>query len=370
MSIPAPRNSGPPPRSALKTRLSSALAWTPFDDPDRLDELISPLGSRFALTRLLARVESVETETPDTCSLHLRPNWRWRGFSAGQHLRVGVDIDGRRHWRSYSLSSDPAERRRIRITVKRQPGGKVSNWLHDNVRAGTVLMLEAAEGDFVLAPPIPDKLLLIGAGSGVTPLHSLLQALRDAPDAPDVCFVHVARDREHAIFAEAFEAMARQWPRLRLIRHFTAESGRPVLSDLLAQIPDFAERECLLCGPESLMQTVRNQWNTLGLGARLRWEHYGLHFEAAAAAERSSVTCLSSGRSFDAAGDTPLLVEAERAGLAPTHGCRRGICHSCRYLKQSGIVHNLLTGEISSEPEQFIQLCVCAARSPLALQDL
>ena len=109
-----------------------------------------------SLHEIRARVVAVTAETPDTKSLHLRPNARWRGHLAGQYTAVEVEIDGVRVRRCYSISSAPSDPI-LTLTVKRVPGGRVSNWLHDHVAPGEVLVLGPAAGDFVApaaaAPP-------------------------------------------------------------------------------------------------------------------------------------------------------------------------------------------------------------------------
>lgn len=356
-----------------KPRLQRWLgsSWLhPLNDLDTFDELIEPLGRRWALTRLLASVESIDDETADTKTFWLRPNWRWPGFRAGQHLPVSVEIDGRRHWRSYSLSSAPADRKRVAITVKRQPQGKVSNVLHERLRPGAILRLAPPDGEFALPEPRPSKLLMISAGSGITPMRAMLHALRREAYDGDIAFVHVCRGPEHRIFGDELARWSETWPALRLISHDSTAQGRPDPLSLLDAVPDHRDRHLLLCGPEALMQPLRAHWTALGLDDRLSWERYGFYFDPKGEADSAEVHCLSSGKTFTASTGQPLLFEAERAGLSPDHGCRRGICHSCRYRKKSGIVHNLITGQTSSEPDEMIQLCVCTARSELLLEDL
>jgi ferredoxin-NADP reductase len=159
------------------------------------------------------RVLAVVDETADTKTFVLRPNRNWPGFRAGQHVGVEVEIDGVRHQRRYSLSSAPSARRVIAITVKRQPGGKVSPWLHDRVRAGDVVGLEPPAGTFTLPTPLPERLLMVSAGSGITPVMAMLRDLAASP-ALDVVFVHVARRPDDAIFAAELARLASSRPGL------------------------------------------------------------------------------------------------------------------------------------------------------------
>ncbi|MDB5967713.1 MAG: ferredoxin reductase [Hydrocarboniphaga sp.] len=341
----------------------------PLNDLDSLDELIAPFAGRFAFSRLLARVVAITVETADTRTFWLAPNRHWRGFQAGQHVPVSFEINGRRYTRSYSLSSDPADRRRIGITVKRHAGGRVSQALHEQLRVGNVISLSQASGDFTLPAALPAQLLMIGAGSGVTPMRSLLYALRRSGYSGDIVFVHVSRRHEDAIFGAELQQLAGAWPALRMVWLHTAQSGRPQLADLLAQVPDYRARQTLLCGPLRFMQPLQQHWKESGLSERLSWEQYGLFAEPQPGEQPRQVLCLASGTQFQAAAGEPLLVAAERAGLHPVYGCRKGLCRSCRSIK-SGITRNLLTGEVCSESGVLVQLCLHAAESDVQLLEL
>jgi len=365
------RASGDEPGRALRgARSLLASRWLhPFNDLDTLDELIAPFAGHQAFSRLLAKVVSVEIETADTLSFQLRPNRHWRGFVAGQHVAVAIEINGRRLQRSYSLSSDPADRSRIAITVKRQPGGRISAALHAGLRTGSVLALSQASGDFVLPAPLPERLLLIGAGSGVTPLRSMLHALRSAGWQGDLVFLQICRDRSDAIFGAELEQIASAWRPMTLIRHFTAALGRPDLAALISQVPDYRSRYTLLCGPESFMRPLREHWAAAGLADRLGWERYGIVAEPASDDRPREISAAKSGLRFQAAPGEPLLLAAERAGLSPVYGCRIGICHSCRYRK-TGLTRNLVTGERCAEAGALVQLCICVAESAVELEEL
>jgi ferredoxin len=134
-------------------------------------------------------------------------------------------------------------------------------------------------------------------------------------------------------------------------------------------VPDFAERHAWLCGPESFMAMVRERWQREGLAERLACEHFAAPAPPAAAPGAPvRVRATRANRSFTASGARPLLVEAEQAGLAPRHGCRIGICRTCRCRLTRGTVENLRTGERTSEPGRLIQLCVSVPRSDLELE--
>jgi stearoyl-CoA 9-desaturase NADPH oxidoreductase len=337
----------------------------PFNDVAAIDDLLTQIHPTWALGAIKARVVALVTETADTTTFALAPNRNWPGFHAGQHVGVDVEIGGVRHQRRYSLSSVASRRRRIAITVKRQPGGVVSSWLHDRVRPGDVLRLSAPSGAFTLPDPPPAKLLLLAGGSGITPLMSMLRSLRDA--AADVTLVDVARRPEDAIFDAELRALAKIRPAFRRYAHYSADAGRFDPRTLAQLVPDYAERLTMLCGPAGLMASCREHWETRGIASRLHVESFGVATVATTDAAHE-IRCTRSERVFTAGAEAPLLVAAERAGLRPRYGCRMGICHSCVCVKRSGTVENLLTGQLSTEPNTRIQLCISRARTTLSLE--
>src|SRR5215831_2546620 len=143
--------------------------------PDDYLELVNPLWST---RELRGRIERVQRESPSTVTIWIKPGWRWPGHLPGQYLRVGVEIAGVLYWRAYSLTSAPGRPDgRIAITPKLVPGGKVSPYLCERARLGTIVRLGGVEGAFVLPSPTPERMLMISAGSGITPIVSMLRAL-------------------------------------------------------------------------------------------------------------------------------------------------------------------------------------------------
>ena len=152
---------------ALQRRAYGAMRslFTPLLPDDYL-ELINPLWST---QELRGRIERIYPETEDAVTILIKP---------GQYLRIGLDIDGVRHWRAYSLTSDPdREDGRISITVKNVDEGTVSPHLVRGCEPGVIVGLGGVEGDFVLPEELPEKLLFISAGSGITPIMSMLRHL-------------------------------------------------------------------------------------------------------------------------------------------------------------------------------------------------
>src|SRR5882724_104328 len=143
--------------------------------PDDYLELVNPLWST---RELRGRIERIERETADAVTVHIKPGWEWPGHRPGQYVRLGIAVDGIHHWRAYSLTSDPDRSDGcIAITPKLVPSGKVSPFLNTRVRPGAIVRLGGIEGTFALPDPLPGRALFISAGSGITPIMSMLRGL-------------------------------------------------------------------------------------------------------------------------------------------------------------------------------------------------
>lgn len=360
-----------PPLPAASQALAGLLSsrWLrPLNDRAALDDLLGMVSATWSLTATRARVVEAIRRTADARTLVLRPNGRWPGHRAGQHTTVEVEVAGRRLRRTFSLSSPPRRDGLVEITVKRHEGGRVSTWWNREASVGDVLTLGDPAGDFVLPSPLPGRLVLISAGSGITPLMAMLGDLEARRADVEVLFFHVARSRRDVLFLEELEALARTRPGLELVLHPTETAGRPgaeVLAGLARRAP---AAPAFVCGPDAFMDDVRRAWAEAGIDAALHFERFGLARRAATSGVDETVTTTRSGRSFVVAAGQSLLEAAEAAGLRPAHGCRIGVCHTCKCRKISGTAEDLRDGRRHDEDGEMIQLCVSTARSPLVLE--
>lgn len=345
--------------------LRTATWLHPLNDVAAIDDVLAMLHPTWALGRIKARVAAIRDEAADVKTFVLRANRRWPGHRAGQHVGVDVEIDGVRHQRRYSVASAPDGGRTFAITVKRQPGGIASSSLHERLRVGDVLAIDPPAGDFVLPNPLPTRLLMLSAGSGITPLIAMVRALARRPTRVEVAFVHVSRGS--ALFGAELRALAAETSWLALHLHDTTRDGRFDPRSIATLVPDWTTRPALLCGPTSFMDACRTEWR--GHESLVHTESFGGHPSVRQndATTSATVTCTRSERSFTADAALPLLVAAEHAGLSPRFGCRMGICRSCLCRKLAGTVENALTGAVSSTPGERIRLCVSRARGDVTL---
>lgn len=336
-------------------------------DTDKLEFWLRHVNPLFALDRVRARVTAVHVDTPRVRTLILRPNARWRGFRAGQHVMLTLEVAGRRLTRTFSLSGGEDEPT-LRLTIGRQPNGRVTGALHDRVRPGAVVEISQAQGEFVLPDDPRTPLLLIAGGTGITPFLAMLRTLAARGGRRDVVLLGWAPSASELIARRELALLPQRLPGLRIHTAYTragAARFSPQLLDVV--VPDFRERLTYVCGPDALTDAVAAHWHDAGLDGRLRREWFGAPRGAVAGSGPVAVACTRSGRTVTVPGVRSLLVELEAAGLTPAHGCRAGICRQCTCMLASGAVEELRTGGTRNETDEPIQLCAVRARSDLVL---
>ena len=330
-------------------------------------ELVNPLWTQHVLK---ARVVSVWDDTADTRTLTLRPGRGWRSHRAGQFVRLGVPIDGKRHTRTYSISSAPGrDDGCITVTVKAIDGGRVSQHLARNVKVGSYLPLGEPQGEFVMPESMPVHPLFITGGSGITPVMSMLRSyVLEYEVIPDVTHMHYAPHALDVIFGAELQQMQAGQKHYHLHKYYTrasegAASVHFSAEQLEAACPDWREREVWACGPSSLLDAVEAHWAKAGLSRQLHVERFRAKVAVmpAAGAKEGRVFFMASQVQAQSDGCTNLLRVAEDAGLNPPHGCRMGICHGCNTTLVSGCVRDTRTGGLIAEPGDTVQVCVCTA---------
>ena len=334
--------------------------------PDDYLELINPLWST---QELRGRIERVVPETPDAVSVLIRPGHEWRGHQPGQYLRIGVVVDGVHHWRAYSLTTDPVRPDGlIGITPKRVESGVVSPYLVHRARPGDIVRLGGVEGTFVLPRPVPAKLLLISAGSGITPIMSMLRALDRDDEFTDVVHIHSARSADRVIFASDLAALGTRHADYRLHLQLTGDAGRVSPTDLDRLCPDWRERQTFASGPRELLDALTAHWGAEGDPQLLAMERFQPMADAPVdAGAGGRIVFAKSGLEAESDGATPILVAGEAAGAELPFGCRMGICHTCIGRLCSGEVRDLRTGEVHGTAGEMVRTCVNAPEGPVEI---
>ncbi|MEU8227993.1 ferredoxin reductase [Actinoplanes sp. NPDC048967] len=327
------------------------LLTTPVVPADYLD-VIAPLRNAGVLR---ARIEAVRPETRDAVTLVLRPGRGFRRHEPGQYVRLGVDVDGVRLWRAYSVTSAPG---RLSVTVNAVKDGAVSNHLIKHARRGMIVHLDQPAGDFTLPAVRPAKVLFVTAGSGITPVMGILRSALH--ELKDVVVVHSAREREAVVFGDELRTLAAAG-RIRFVERHTATAGRIAPPELATLVPDLAERHTWACGPNEMLDDLGAHFAEAGI-TRLHVERF--RPTVIATGDGGKVTFGRTGTVVDADGSTPLLEAGEAAGVLMPSGCRMGICFSCVLPMTEGAVRDLRDGSITTAVEGdnvLVQTCVSAA---------
>jgi ferredoxin-NADP reductase len=359
MTTTVPRaNTVRSPLATLRNRAVrlAEMVTTPLLPVDYLD-LFDPLRSGAALR---GRIEAVRPETRDAASIVIRPGKDWLPHIPGQYVRIGIDIDGVRQWRAYSITSvlDSADGC-FTITVKAIPDGKVSNHLVHRVRPGTIVQLDQATGDFCLPEQAPEKALFVTAGSGITPVMGILR--NSAEHLTDTVLVHSAPTADDVVFGAELRQMAAEG-RIRLIEQHTDTAGMLDARSIAELVPDLHERSTWACGPVGMLEALEEHWASVGVADRLYTERF--RPRVLVTGEGGTVTFTKNGTTVEADGATPILDAAEEAGVLMPSGCRMGICFGCVLPLREGAVRDLRNGEITTAAPGdgvLVQTCISAA---------
>lgn len=375
---------GPLPSAARRLLGNPVLEaiTTPYGT-SRFLEILHPL---WTLEGGRALVTETRPETPEITTIVLRPDHAWTGSHPGQHVRIGVVVDGTLRTRTYSISSSAhRDDGAFTISVKRKPEGLVSGHLVDHLEPGSVVRCSPATGEVVLPERRPDQLLLVSAGSGITPHAGMLRTLADEGHRGEVTLLHYARTPADVPFADDLAAIARRLPNVEVVVALTGEppsadaasatsaftrpgiGGRFVADHLADLVPDHLDVPTFACGPTGLVDAVEAHYLDAG-SPQLQVERFtppalvatGPAAGGSVRFATSDVEVTDDGRS--------LLEQAEAAGLEPANGCRMGICHTCTRTKTAGAVTDRRTGRTSTAPDEPVQICVTVPAGDVVLE--
>lgn len=360
-------------RTTLTSRPVAVLT-----SPHHIDTYLERVHPRATAEAVRARVLEVRRETGDASTVVLRANGAWKGFEPGQHVQFGVEVDGTRRVRVFSVASSAVassrrDRRIFAVSVKAHPDGYVSQYLHHEMTPGTTVYLSQAEGEFVLPAQVPERVLLLSGGSGITPVMSMVRTLRDRQHHGRITFVHYARTRADEMFTSELDELDAAG--VEIIRIYTRESpadthaadaqlsGRFTIDHLKHLGIDPVDTLTYACGPAGLIATVRDTYAGLGASDQLRMEYFKVPTVDPALLEENAAEATGtlefdlSGAEIENTGAT-ILEQAEAAGLTPAYGCRMGVCNTCAVKKLGGAVRHVVSGEIKANTDETVKICV------------
>ncbi len=348
-------------RKALASRPIASLT-----SPFTIDHFLDQIHPMLAAENVRARVVDVIHETGDASTVVLRPNGVWNGFTPGQHVQFGVEVDGKRRVRVFSVSSSRTNKNKtFSVSVKAHPDGYVSQFLHHDLKPGTIVYLSQAEGEFVLPRETPDNLLLVSGGSGITPVMSMIRTLRDSGHSGRVTFLHYARSLEDEMFSDELDEIAAKVPQAKVVRVFTRRpaagaelKGRFSIDHLKHLGIDPSDTLTYVCGPAGLIASVRDTYEELGASDQLRMEYFKVPSVDLDAADATGTLTFDNATLETENTGATILEQAEAAGLKPEFGCRMGVCNTCAIKKNHGAVRHVISNEISANTDETIKICV------------
>ncbi|SUZ32854.1 3-ketosteroid-9-alpha-monooxygenase, ferredoxin reductase component [Roseibaca ekhonensis] len=322
-------------------------------------------------------------EAPDVATFVFRaPSGAWFDYRAGQFVTLELPVPGGPVERTYTISTSPSRPLNIAVTVKAQAGSTGSRWMLDNLRKGMRLKAYGPAGIFTL-PDQPDgRYLLIGAGSGITPMMSMATYLYDYSKNTDARLIACARRPSELIFRDRLIQMSRRVPGLRLSFAVTEEEPYDVWTGYLGRFnqlmlslmaPDYLDRDIYCCGPEPFMQMVRDSLNALGYDMdRYNQESFGAPVACAAEevvpddvvpdeAATAEVTFARSGVVVPCFETDTILAMARAEGVRIPSGCTFGVCGTCKVKKRAGEVHMVHNGGIAQEDIDAGYILACCS---------
>ncbi len=325
----------------------------------------------------------VQSETKDVKTFIFKlPVGIKTNYLAGQFLTLNLMINGKQVNRSYTLSSSPSRADTLSITVKKILGGEVSNFLHQTMQPGETVMAQAPAGIFHHNLITQEQVLLLSAGSGITPMLSILKYLADNQINKKITFLHSAHTQSDLIAKQEIQLLAKQQKNTQVIYTLTKESppdwrgyqGR-ITQEMLANVPNLTECSILVCGPAEFMTTAKALLLSLGVDeANYHQESFG--FDLALAVKIPDREMKSCNILFDSwdnyyQGDNQLTVleQAEAAGVDIPYSCRSGFCGTCKIKLESGEVDMKEDSGLSPDDKDagYILSCSCVPLSDLVI---
>lgn len=322
-------------------------------------------------------VRRVQQVTHDVVSVVLQPTRPGAlRFLPGQYVVLGVELEGRRVERCYTISSPPTRPHLLTVTTKLMPGGALSPGLH-SLLPGARVDVRGPYGEFTVAAHPASRLLLLSAGSGITPTLATLRTMADLADDTDVVVVHCSRTPADLVCRAELEAIAQSLSAVRL--HWVVERADPAWAGpvgridaglLRALVPDAAARETYTCGPPAYMTSARAALHELGADpSRCHEESFVLAetpslpvAKPPTSGDAGEVTVRFTRSGVDVRSDrrTTVLAAAARAGVRLPSSCEEGLCGTCKSTLLSGEVDMTHQGGIRPREiaqQQFLPCC-------------
>jgi ferredoxin-NADP reductase/DMSO/TMAO reductase YedYZ heme-binding membrane subunit len=294
---------------------------------------------------------------------------------AGQYLNIALMIDGRRVNRSYTIASSPVHRDYVEISVKRDPKGVASQFLHDHVTEGMKFKIGAPAGKFYFAGTEAKRVVLVAGGVGITPMMSVIRTLTHRKWTGEMTLLFSVRKPEDVIFQAELDALRAAHPNLRCEYVVTSERGHITKAIVANVLPDLGGCRVMLCGPDPMMTAMRGLFVDLGVpDAHVTQEAFisPLQVVAGATPAETPLEGVAANISFQRTGisgeanDMTILEVAEECGVEIPYECRSGICGQCKTPLLSGKVTMDSQDALTASDRSKGLILACQARAATA----
>ncbi|KGT48646.1 ferredoxin reductase [Acinetobacter sp. HR7] len=323
------------------------------------------LNPIWSVNQALGKIVQKENAAQDMVSLKIQVNRLFKFGEAGQHHPVFVVVNGIRYERSYSLTQVNAQH--VLLTIKKVDGGKVSNWATDIAQVDDVIEFGQPFGDMTLANDIA-PLVLLAAGSGITPMLSLLEALEKSGEFAQqpVQLLYWVKHYQDVAFKQRFETLAAKYPNFTFKVFATQEqpAAERLNASHLADLQNLEQSTVYACGPSGFVAQAEN----LCAQAKVfKSEAFSMSLTDNTETGFVNVTLTQSNKVVSIPKGQSILVSLEQQNIKPNHGCRMGICNKCACNKVEGSTKNLVNGAQNKEPGNLLKICVNSAQTDLVI---
>lgn len=340
-----------------------------------VDVVIDPYSANFWLQKLnplwsvnqaLGSIVKKEIIANDTVALTIEFNRKFSVGEAGQHHPVFVVVNGIRYERTYSLTQVNAKK--VLLVAKKVENGVASSWLLEQSKVGDILEFGRPYGDMQL-PENTQPLILLAAGSGITPMHSLIQALvvSNKINEMPVTLMYWVKTQADVAFKAEFEQLATQYENFKVEFFYTQDAEHPASRLNESHVKAFQNIEqstVYACGPSGFTANVEALFAAAHC---IKTEAFSmspvLHDEIGFV----NVTLTQSNKVVSIPKGQPILLGLEQQNIKPKHGCRMGICNKCACNKAEGSTKNLVNGSQNNEPGNLLKICVNSAQTDLVI---
>lgn len=323
-------------------------------------------------TNPVAKVIEIDRKVKGALSLWLDIEdlpWSVNDYLPGQYVLVTLKVNGRLQNRCFSVSEYNAKLDKIKLGVRINPDGLVTNYMADSLNVGDEVQISEPKGDFVM-PSDAKSILMVAGGSGITPISAMLQEQLEADSSArkQIDLLYFTPNQEVTLQQSFINDCDESLDSLSVKQVFTEQDKKHfdavLLESLGLNIKNYDA--VMVCGPEEMKQAAKVLVNTQNPDAVFMSEDFHVSFDSEEVNTELSIRFLQSQHEVQNSAAT-ILESAEADGLELTSGCRQGVCHLCSCEKVSGSVKNLLTGEISNQHNESIQLCISKALSDVEL---